>query len=56
MMSVLEYAEDVNRKVGDILNKCKELGINVNSNDDMLSEDDIVLLDNSFLIWSILTT
>ena len=47
MMSVLEYAEDVNRKVGDILNKCKELGINVNSNDDELTEDDIVLLDNS---------
>lgn len=46
MMSVKEYALDVNRKVEEILNKCEELGIVVSSLDDMLSEDDIVNLDN----------
>ncbi len=47
MMSVLEYAEDVNRTVEFILNKCKELEINVNSEDDLLDEEAIILLDNS---------
>ena len=41
MMSVLEYAEDVNKTVEAILKKCKELNIKVNAKDDMLSEDDI---------------
>ena len=47
MMSVLEYAEDVNRTVESILSKCKELEIKVNSEEDLLDEDAIVLLDNS---------
>ena len=46
MMSVLEYAEDVNKTVEAILKKCKELNIKVNAKDDILSEDDIVMLDN----------
>ena len=46
MMSVLEYAEDVNKPVGEILKKCKELGINVSSEDDMLEDIDITELDN----------
>ena len=46
MMSVLEYAEDVNKPVEEILKKCKELGINVNSEDDMLEDIDITELDN----------
>ena len=46
-MSVLEYAEDVNTKVEIVLSKCKELGIEVNSEDDLLDEEAIVLLDNS---------
>ncbi|MFQ8643345.1 MAG: translation initiation factor IF-2 [Bacilli bacterium] len=46
-MSVLEYAEDVNRTVESILDKCKELNINVNNADDLLDEDAIVLLDNN---------
>ena len=46
MMSVLEYAEDVNKTIEAILKKCKELNIKVNAKDDMLSEDDIVMLDN----------
>ena len=46
MMSVKEYAEDVNRKIEEILKKCVELGISVSSEEDMLSEDDIIELDN----------
>ncbi len=46
MMSVMEYAEDVGKKAGEILKKCKELGINVNSEDDLLEEEDIIELDN----------
>jgi translation initiation factor IF-2 len=47
MMSVQEYASDVNRTVDYVLRKCKELGINVSSLDDLLSEDDIIILDNN---------
>ena len=46
MMSVREYAEDVNRKLEEILKKCEELGIAVSSEEDMLSEYDITELDN----------
>ncbi|MDO4963172.1 MAG: translation initiation factor IF-2 [bacterium] len=45
-MSVLEYAEDVNKKVSEIFEYCKKLGINVSSEDDMLDEDSITELDN----------
>jgi translation initiation factor IF-2 len=47
MMTVLEYAEDINKTVEEILKKCKGLGINVSSEDDLLDEDAIVELDNS---------
>ena len=47
MMSVLEYAEDVNKTVKEILNKCKELGIEASSEDDDLDEEAITLLDNA---------
>lgn len=47
MMSVLEYANDVNKSVAEILKKCEEFNILVNSEDDLLSEDDIVILDNA---------
>ena len=47
MMSVLEYAEDVNKTINEILNLCKRLGIPANSEDDMLDEDAIVELDNA---------
>ena len=46
-MSVLEYANDVNKSVAEILKKCEEFDIPVNSEDDLLSEDDIVILDNA---------
>jgi len=47
MMSVLEYAEDMKLSVEQILNRCNQLGINVCKAEDLLSEDDIVLLDNN---------
>ena len=47
VMSVLEYAQDVNRTVAEILNKCEELGISATTEDDMLSVDDVDLLDNA---------
>ncbi len=45
-MLVKEYAADVNLSVAEILKKCKELSINVKNGDDILSDDDIIMLDN----------
>ena len=47
MMSVLEYAQDVNKTVSEILNLCKKLNISVTQEDDMLDEEAIIELDNS---------
>ena len=52
MMSVKEYAIDTNHSVAEILKKCSELGINVKSGDDELSEDDIIILDNTINLIS----
>lgn len=46
MMSVLEYAQDVNKPVEEILEACKRLGIQVVSEDDSLDDEAITLLDN----------
>ncbi len=46
MMSVSEYALDVDKNIEYIFELCKKLNINVNQEDDMLSDDDIILLDN----------
>ena len=46
MMSVSEYALDVDKSVNEILNLCKKLEISVSSKEDMLSDDDIIMLDN----------
>ena len=46
MMSVLEYAEDVNRSVGDILKMCERLGIDVKDENDELDEEAITILDS----------
>lgn len=46
MMSVLEYSEDVGRSLDEILKLCNSLNIKATSKDDMLSEEDIILLDN----------
>jgi len=45
-MNVRDYANDVNLSVAEILKKCMELGIEVSSGDDELTDDDIIMLDN----------
>ncbi len=46
MMSVLEYANDVSKSVETILAMCKSQNIQVSKQDDMLTDEDIILLDN----------
>lgn len=48
MMSVLEYALDMNKTNEEVLTMCKKLGINASREDDMLNDDAIVELDNAF--------
>ena len=45
-MSILEYALDVNKKVDEIINLCKKLNLKHGSEDDILTDDEIILLDN----------
>lgn len=47
MMSVLEYAQDINKKTAEVLKKCEQLGYSV-SLEDMLDEEQIIELDNAF--------
>ena len=46
MMSVYEYAIDVDKTVDEIFDLCNKLDIKVNDKDDFLSDDDVILLDN----------
>ena len=46
MMTVSEYANDVDKSIEYIFELCKKLNISANQEDDMLSDDDIILLDN----------
>ncbi len=46
MMTVEEYASDMNKRISEIMELCKGLDINVTDANDMLSDDDIILLDN----------
>ena len=46
MMSVEEYALDVNKTVEEILKYCERLGIQVSSKEDMLDEEAITELDS----------
>lgn len=50
MMTVLEYANDINQTVDEVLKKCEELGIDVFTEDDILDQDAIIMLDNAFNI------
>ena len=45
MMSILEYANDVNKTVEEIKRLCDRLNIKYDTENTVLSEDDIVLLD-----------
>ena len=46
MMSLKEYAVDVDKSIEEIISLCKKLNISSQTEDDMLTEDDIILLDN----------
>jgi len=46
-MNIKEYASDVNLSVAEILKKCNDLGIEVKSANDILTDDDIIILDNA---------
>ena len=46
MMNVSEYASDVGVTVKEILELCNKLDIKVSKEDGMLSDDDIIILDN----------
>ena len=45
-MSILEYALDVNKEVSEIISLCESLDINKTNEDDILTEEEIILLDN----------
>ena len=45
-MSILEYALDVNKDVSYIIDLCKSLNIRHESEDDFLTDEEIILLDN----------
>ena len=46
MMSVLEYAEDVSKSLEEIMELCNKLEIAYDDENSMLTEDDIIILDN----------
>ncbi len=52
MMSVKEYSIDTSLSIAEILKKCQELGIEAKNGTDMLSEDDIIVLDNTINLIS----
>ncbi len=51
-MTIKDYAKDVNLSVAEILKKCAELGINAKDGNYELSDDDIIMLDNTINLIS----
>ncbi|MFI3308027.1 MAG: translation initiation factor IF-2 N-terminal domain-containing protein, partial [Mycoplasmatota bacterium] len=49
MMSVLEYATDINKTVVEVLKKCEELSIDAVVENDLLDDEAITVLDSVFL-------
>lgn len=47
MFSVKEYANEMGITVQEVLKQCEFLEIKANGADDMLSEDDVIMLDNA---------
>lgn len=52
MMSVLEYAESVNLSVAEVLKKASLLEIEVKNASDLLSDEDVIILDNAISLIS----
>ena len=46
MMNVSEYANDVGKTVKEVLSLCQKLELSAKNEEDMLSDDDIIILDN----------
>jgi len=46
-MTVKDYADELNMSVEALIKKCEELDIKVSSDDDILEDDDIIILDNT---------
>ncbi len=46
-MTVKEYALDINLSVAEVIKKCNDLGIEIKSPDDVLTDDDVIILDNA---------
>ena len=46
MMTLLEYAEDVNKSVEEIIKLCEKLNISKTGEDDLLEQDEITMLDS----------
>ena len=53
MMSLKEFAVDVDKSIEEIISLCKKLNISSQTEDDMLTEEDIILLDNEISSSSI---
>jgi len=51
-MSIKEYAEEMGFTVQEVLNKCRELGINISDANAILNDDDFVTLDLSMNLIS----
>ena len=45
-MSILEYALDVNKEVSEIISLCESLNIKKKDENDILTDDEIIMLDN----------
>ena len=52
MMSVQEYANSVDLSIAEVLKKANELGIEVKTASDELSDDDVIILDNAISLIS----
>ena len=51
-MRIKDYAEEMGFTIQEVLNKCKELGINVTNAEEYLNDDDFVTLDISMNLIS----
>ena len=47
-MTIKEYAEDINRSVEDVVKHMESLAMDTSDLDRVLSDDEVILLDNSF--------
>ena len=46
MMTLEDYAQDVNKSIEEIMEMCDKIGISYQDDQTLLSDEDIILLDN----------